>query len=97
MSEKDKSAEKTLMVEVRATLIETRSGLKAKRGDMITIPADEKNQTGAIRHALKSGGLKVINATTDLKPVTSEPAKPQKPQKPGEVRRFDDKKKIDEE
>ena len=90
MSEKEKSAEKILTVEVRATRIETRSGINAKRGEVITIPADATKHTGAIRHALKCGGLKVVDATTDLKPVTSVPAKPQKA---GEVRRLDEDSK----
>jgi len=94
MSEKERTPEKTLTVEVRAALLVTRSGIKAKKGDVITIPADEMKQTGAIRHTLKSGGLKVIDATTDLKPVTSVPATPQKA---GEVRRLDDDKKPKKE
>lgn len=81
----------TLKVEVKATTLETRSGIKAMKGDIITIPADVKQQTGAIRHALRSGNLKVIDAATDLKPVTSTPAAT--PQKAGEVRRLDEDQK----
>ncbi len=58
---------KTVKAEVRATTLETRN-FKAKRGDTVEIPVDEKEQSPAVKHALKSGNLVII----DLKPVTSE-------------------------
>jgi len=83
-------SDKTLQVEVRATTFETRTGIKAKRGDVIDIPADVTKQTGAIRHGLRSGNLKAVTAETDLKPVRSEAAE----QKDGGVRRLDDQKPM---
>lgn len=56
-----------LKAEVRATTLETKD-FTAKRGDVVEIPADEKKQSPAVRHALKSGNLVII----DLTPVTSE-------------------------
>ncbi len=82
--------EKTLKVEVRAATLQTRTGIIAKKGDIISIPADEKNQTGSIRHGLRSGNLRVITAETDLKPVTSIPAAATPAQKAGEVRRLEE-------
>jgi len=80
--------EKTVEVEVRAGIFETRTGIKGKKGDVISIPADEAKHTGSIRHGLRTGNLKPVLAETDLKPVTSVDAVP--PQKAGEVRRLDD-------
>ena len=60
---------RTLKAEVRATTLETKS-FRAKRGDVVEIPADEKEQSPAVKHALNTGNLVVI----DLKPVTSENA-----------------------
>jgi len=58
---------KTVKAEVRATTLETKD-FRARRGDIVEIPADEKEQSAAIRHAFKSGNLVIL----DLKPVTSE-------------------------
>lgn len=58
---------KTIKAEVRATVIETKDFV-AKRGEVVEIPANEKNQSPAVRHALKSGNLVII----DLAPVKSE-------------------------
>jgi len=55
---------------VRAATLETRDFV-AKRGDVVEIPADEKEQSPAIRYALKSGNLVVV----DLAPVKSEEVK----------------------
>ncbi|RLI75996.1 hypothetical protein DRP05_13705 [Archaeoglobales archaeon] len=64
------SKKKKVKAEVRATYIETKDFV-AKRGDVVEIPADEKEQSPAVKHALKSGNLVII----DLKPVTSEEIK----------------------
>jgi hypothetical protein len=61
---------KTVKAEVRATVIETRDFV-AKRGDVVEIPVNEKDQSPAVRHALKSGNLVLI----DLAPVKSEEVK----------------------
>jgi hypothetical protein len=53
-------------VEVRAGYIETRDGIKAKRGDTITIPAESAKQSPSIRQALKSGNLRAAKVTADL-------------------------------
>ena len=63
-------AKKKVKAEVKATTLETKD-FKAKRGDIVEIPADEKEQSPAVRHALKSGNLVII----DLKPVKSEEVK----------------------
>jgi SepF-like predicted cell division protein (DUF552 family) len=65
-----KPVKKTLKAEVRATTLETKD-FSAKRGDVVEIPADEKKQSPAVKHALKSGNLVVL----DLAPVTSEEVK----------------------
>ena len=65
------ATEKTMRVEVRANTLETRGGIKAKKGDIIEIPSEESKQTGAIRHALRSGNLKPIPTEKDLAPVRS--------------------------
>jgi len=62
-------AKKKVKAEVRAATLETKDFV-AKRGDVVEIPADEKEQSPAVKHALKSGNLVII----DLKPVTSEEA-----------------------
>lgn len=69
-----KPTAKILDVEVKCAVFQTRSGIKAKKGDVIAIPSDEKHQSPAIRQALKSGNLRAVKAQTDLGPVTSEPA-----------------------
>ena len=61
---------KTVKAEVRATYLETKD-FTAKRGDVVEIPADEKKHSPAVKHALKSGNLVVI----DLAPVASEEVK----------------------
>jgi len=62
---------KTIDVEVKAGYLETRDGIKAKKGDMITIPTDPAQQSPAIRQALKSGNLRAPKVTTDLPATTS--------------------------
>ncbi len=69
-----KATVKMIDVEVRAGYLETRDGIKAKKGDVISIPADGTLQTPSIRQALRSGNLRSVRAQTDLAPVTSEPA-----------------------
>lgn len=63
---RDNTPPKTIEVEVRAGYIETRDGIKAKRGDTITIPADPAKQSPSIRQALKSGNLRTAKVTADI-------------------------------
>lgn len=65
-----KTKKKTIKTEVRATVIETKDFV-AKIGDIVEIPANEKSQSPAVKHALKSGNLVVV----DLEPVKSEEVK----------------------
>ncbi|PKG32410.1 hypothetical protein [Methanoregula sp.] len=89
------ATEKTMRVEVRANTLETRDGIKAKKGDIIEVPADDSKQSGAIRHGLRSGNLKQVPTEKDMTPVRSVSADDKNP---GDVRRLEDpleKKKED--
>jgi len=59
-----------LEVVVKAGYIESRDGIKGKKGETIQIPENPKEQSPAIRQALKSGKLKVVQAAADLPPTT---------------------------
>lgn len=59
-----------LEVVVKAGYIESRDGIKGKKGETILIPENPKEQGPAIRQALKSGKLKVVPAVTDMPPAT---------------------------
>lgn len=60
-----------IKAKVMVPRIETKE-LAAKKGDVVEIPADEKEQSPAIKHSLSTGKLVVI----DLKPVTSKEVPP---------------------
>jgi len=64
---------KNIKAEVKATALETRD-FKARKGDIVEIPAEEKRQSPAVKHALQSGNLVII----DLEPVKSKPVKSEK-------------------
>ena len=59
-----------LEVVVKAGYIESRDGIKGKKGETIQIPENPKEQSPAIRQALKSGKLKAVQAAADLPPTT---------------------------
>jgi len=63
----------TMRVEVRAASFETRSGIKAKRGDVIEVPADSADQSNLIRHGLRSGNLKRVG-TPAMMDTSAAPA-----------------------
>ncbi len=52
-------------------MIELRDGTKAKRGEVIQVPADEAHQTPATRWGLRTGNLVPAGTTIDLPAVTS--------------------------
>lgn len=54
---------------VRAGYIESRDGIKGKKGETIQIPAKPEDQSPSIRQALKSGKLRVVQAVTDMPPT----------------------------
>lgn len=54
---------------VKCCFIETRDGIRAKRGDTIEIATDPKKHTPALELAIKTG-----NVVVDLAPVVSETA-----------------------